>query len=268
MKLYFAGDSWNEVLIQAHRDKFNCLPRILKSYWYLKDNEREFNQCKTDDFFLDSGAFSAWTKNAQIKVEEYVDYVHSKPGRWSAVSCLDVIGDFRATMKNQAYMESRGVKALPVFHMSNPQESYMALERLCEEYEYFSLGGVAGANFGVKKKQAHLDKCFNIIGRYWRKGKKVKVHGFGVTNRTFVERYPFYSCDSTSWMSVARFGGAITFDGKLKTHKPASNGKHVQTSHISTAETAHRMYTSAVAYKKYEEYLSKLWTSRGFSWEN
>lgn len=35
---------------------------------------------------------------------------------------------------------------------------------------------------------------------------KVKLHGFGITNMTFLYRYPWYSCDSIIWKIMGMFG--------------------------------------------------------------
>ena len=38
---------------------------------------------------------------------------------------------------------------------------------------------------------------------------KVKVHGFGLTARELMFRFPWGSVDSTSWMHTSRYGGVL-----------------------------------------------------------
>jgi hypothetical protein len=39
---------------------------------------------------------------------------------------------------------------------------------------------------------------------------RLKVHGFGITAIPIMERYPWHSVDSSSWIQSAAFGGIIT----------------------------------------------------------
>jgi hypothetical protein len=52
----------------------------------------------------------------------------------------------------------------------------------------------------TRKKRRLLDKYFKLIGPGY------KVHGFGTGSVELIVRYPWHSCDSTSWRKVASNG--------------------------------------------------------------
>lgn len=185
---------------------------ILESWHYVGkqsyvNNMRE-NGAK---IFLDSGAFSAWTLGVELKVEDYVNYIKRnqdiirvEDGDLMA-SVLDGIGDPQKTFENQMAMEAMGVRPLPCFH-ANEDERY--LEWYVKNYSYITLGGMVGAN---------TQQLINWLDRIWDRylmdpsgNAKIKVHGFGITAVPIMERYPWYSCDSSSWIQSTAFGVVVT----------------------------------------------------------
>jgi hypothetical protein len=152
---------------------------------------------------LDSGAFSAFTRNSSVDRDEYMAYIKKNEKFIECYINLDVIGDAEAGWANQEYFESHGLNPMPVFH---PGDDLKYLER-CLEYDYFCLGGIAGKN-SSSRRLPFLDKCFRIICD--NNGiPKSKVHGLGVTSPAMLRRYPFYSVDSTSWLMTGATGVII-----------------------------------------------------------
>jgi len=157
--------------------------------------------------FLDSGAYSAWSKGIKIDIDEYISFIKKNQEWIDVYACLDVIGDPEQTYKNQKYMESKGLHPIITFHHREP---YDWLRKYVDEYSFIALGGVAkiarGTERGVLRQ--HFDNCFGIIcgddGM-----PKVKVHGFGMTSLDLIIRYPWYSCDSTSWVMTSRMGSVF-----------------------------------------------------------
>jgi len=153
------------------------------------------------NLFLDSGAFSADSQGNPISLENYIEFIKENRDKIHIHANLDVIGDDVATWENQAIMEKHGVGGLPVFHM---EDDIKYLHR-CLEYEYFALGGIAGAGSSEKRRIYFLDMCWDIICD--KQGRpKTKVHGFGLASPTLLFRYPWYSFDSSSWVSYGRYG--------------------------------------------------------------
>ncbi|GAH15672.1 unnamed protein product [marine sediment metagenome] len=165
------------------------------------------------EIFLDSGAFSAFTKNVKIDIDEYISFIKQYQEYLAYYAVLDVIGDPDKTYENQKYMESKGVSPVPCYHYG---EDISWLKRYLDEgYEFIALGGMVPISTG--DLMSWLDDLF---GRYLTDEEglpKVKIHGFGMTSLSLLLRYPWYSVDSTSWVLTGRFGSVYVpkwSDGK------------------------------------------------------
>lgn len=217
---------------------------ILESYHYVLkqsfvNNMRE-NNAKV---FLDSGAFSAWSLGATIKIEDYCNYIRRnadiirvEDGDLMA-SVLDSIGSAQGTFENQMHMERLGVRPLPCFHYGE-DERY--LEWYIKNYTYITIGGMVG------KSKVHLEKWLDHIwSKYLCDGSgnaKIKVHGFGLTSVSLMERYPWYSCDSSSWIQAAAFGSIFTAKHGPIAVSAESPSRHTQGQHITTLSSIEREY--------------------------
>lgn len=209
---YMEGQARHAKLTEHEQNICKNLPHILESYHYV-GKQRYVDDMRRDgaQVFLDSGAFSAYTLGVEISVAEYCDYINRnrdiirvEDGVVMA-SVLDGIGDPLQTWRNQLEMEQRGAKPLPCFH-AGEDERY--LEWYVANYEYITLGGMVGSS--TQQLCIWLDRIWD---RYLTDGSgnpKIKVHGFGITAVPIMERYPWYSCDSSSWIQSAAFGSIIT----------------------------------------------------------
>ena len=141
---------------------------------------------------LDSGAYSAWNSGKIIDIEALTKATLDPI--FSESVCLDVIGDSSASVANSLAMKAAGSPAFPVFHYGDPWE-HLALYR-----SEFSRVGLS-CRFGepVAKSTAWLEQCF---ARAW----PYRFHSFGWTAPDALARFPFDSCDSTSWKSSATWG--------------------------------------------------------------
>ena len=155
------------------------------------------------NLFLDSGAFSAWTQNTEINIQDYISFIKENEDVIDVYANLDVIGDASRTWKNQQIMEQAGVNPVPVFHYG---EDIKWLKRILKRgYQYISLGGMV--SISNKDLIPWLD---NLWTNYLtdEKGLPIcKVHGFALTSLKLMLRYPWYSVDSTSWVVTGRMGG-------------------------------------------------------------
>ena len=124
--------------------------------------------------------------------------------------------DFGGLERNQVrmkrYMEvlkgvDENAQLIPVWHyMEGPK----VLEFLCERYPYVGFGGLAFRKGRTYKNAVHMFQVPMTIARKY----KTKIHGFGITIKSVLERYPFYSVDSTSWLAGAQYGVTYHFDGR------------------------------------------------------
>ena len=211
MKLYLAGlysgrfelagRVYNEKLDAREQEARRGVRHFLDSYHYI-GNQSYADRIKMDGsrVFLDSGAFSAWTKQVEIDLPTYVDYIKHNHSIIEEVdgdllaSVLDGIGDPQKTYENQMKMESLGVRPLPCFHFG---EDPRYLEWYIQNYTYITIGGMVGRAANVL--ESWLDMIWSKYLTRPDGWAKLKVHGFGLTNIKLMGKYPWYSVDSSSW---------------------------------------------------------------------
>lgn len=199
---------------EIEQEVFASIPNVLESYHYVgKQQYVDDMRAAGAKVFVDSGAFSAYTLGIDLSIEDYCAYlkrnediVRVEDGIFMA-SVLDGIGDPLLTYQNQLRMEELGVRPLPCFH-AGEDERY--LEWYIENYEYITLGGLVGAS--TDQLRMWLDSVWEKYLLDGAGNPKIKVHGFGMTSIPLMERYPWHSVDSSSWIQAASFGSVFTGD--------------------------------------------------------
>jgi hypothetical protein len=267
---YKPGQGRYEKLNDRERQIVETIPHILES-WHYVGRQRFVDEMRADGakVFLDSGAFSMWSQakkygtKLDLNVGEYCDYINRnrdilrvEDGTLMA-SVLDGIGDPLQTYRNQLEMEAYGVKALPCFHFGE-DERYLdyylnAKEDGKTKYDYITIGGMVG-----KTKQELITWLDRIFDRYIIDGTgkpRVKLHGFGITTVSIMERYPWYSCDSSSWIQGAAFGTVVHPRIGALSVSTKSPSRHDQGRHVSTLSPIER------------EYVEREFEKQGFTFE-
>lgn len=182
-------------------------PAVLVSYVYLDSFLAAQPKTFYRDWVLDSSAFSAHMSGKEIKLQDYIDTckrLRDSDQTLTEVYALDVIGDWRATLRNTEEMWRQGVRAIPTYHQGAPTDYLRGIAR---DYPKIALGGVARK--GVKLK---IDWALQCFSRIWPK----RVHGFGYGTEAALMQIPFHSADATSWeMGPCAFGRWKSFGGKL-----------------------------------------------------
>lgn len=239
---------------------------ILESWHYVHkqkfvDNMRE-NGAKV---FLDSGAFSAWTLGVTLSITEYVNYIRRNQDIIRVednnvmASVLDGIGDAQKTFENQMEMERLGVRPLPCFHFGE-DERY--LEWYVQRYDYITIGGMVGKT--PAQLEIWLDRIWDLYLTDGSGNPRIKVHGFGLTSVPLMARYPWYSCDSSSWIQATSFG-AIVLPGHGPIHiSTQSPSRHQAGQHVCNLPLPMREYVlNMLAERGFnEERLSTVYESR------
>lgn len=263
---YMPGQNRHLKLNEYERQIAKNVEFILESYHYI-NSQKIVDQMRADNakVFLDSGAFSAHTLGVEIPIEEYCDYIKRnidvlrvEDGVVMA-SVLDGIGDPLKTWRNQQVMEALGAKPLPCFHFG---EDPRYLDWYVERYDYITIGGMVGRS---------TDTLIKWLDRIWDKNlvdgsgnAKIKVHAFGITSVSIMERYPWYSCDSSSWIQSAAFGSIVTPEYGPLSVSSKSPSRHDFGRHLTTLTQPEQDHVFAMLEKQgftYER-LSTVYESR------
>lgn len=170
------------------------------------------------ELWMDSGAFTAWTRKEQIDLDEYIQYCLDRIDIITYVVNLDVIpGEFGQKnlppeeiersaglgYQNYRYMLSRGIPKEKLIHVFHQGENFKWLKQMVGEIPYI---GLSPANDRTTpEKIMWLDQCMPHVTD--KDGYPiVKFHGFAVTAPRLMFRYPWYSADSTTWQMMASNG--------------------------------------------------------------
>lgn len=212
--------------------------RSLLERWitYIKEVEHR-------KLFVDSGAFSAHTKGRELDVDEYIEYLNARQGCFEVIAQVDKIpGEFgkkktreqlleapELSWENYLYMRERVIdynNLTPIFHQG---EDFKHLHRMLEttfDGEHIPYIGISPANdVSTKEKAKWFETVFRIIRD--SSNPNVKTHAFGMTSLDLLEKYPFYSADSTSWLMTSANGSIMTSWGlMLMSDVQVNNPKH------------------------------------------
>lgn len=235
-------------------------------------------------YFMDCGAFSAWSQGTSIDIDKYCQFILHHQHRLDVYAHLDDKNSEKKTMENLEIMETKyKLKPLPVWHAVN--RNFKLLGELLEKYDYIAIGAMAGE--GGKDEVLHdtLKIIFSMALKYGKNKDgtlKKRFHAFGWTGFNWLVRYPWYSADSTSWLAGSRFGTIPIFNiktGKMMTipiTKEAilKNWKHIPRKlrnleklldKKGSRNYENRLKVAIEAYSTLEERVTKIWTARGIN---
>jgi hypothetical protein len=216
----------------------------LESYHYIH-REKAVERIRREGrkVFLDSGAFSAFTKGIEVDLPKYCDYILRNLDIIECIdgqplaSVLDAIGDADGTWRNQRAMEDLGVRPLPCYHYGEPVE---VLEYYIANYTYITIGGMVPIS--TQQLKLWLDRLWDQYLTDDAGRPIVKVHGFGLTSLPLMMRYPWYSVDSSTWVQWAANGMVLVpgqvgqVDVSSKSSRKKIRGQHMDS--VSPLETA------------------------------
>lgn len=201
---YFAGCGANSVE-KTIRENDCC--RLLS---WVNERKTIENRCKNGyGTFVDSGAFSAYTRNLEIDVDEYIEWLNEWHPNLERYCCWDTIpaGDITPeesapkTWENYVYMRDRLVdphKLVYCFHYGE-DVSYL-IQALESGIDFVALGGVARR--GRKQRYEFFESLIPIFEEY----PHVHVHAFGMTAIDLLNDFPYInSSDSSSWLYPPKF---------------------------------------------------------------
>lgn len=183
------------------------------------------NKSDVSKLFIDSGAYSAYTKGTELSVDAYIKYLNNITESCTIFAQLDTIPGMmnrpktleekllapKLSWENYLYMRERlkePKKLIPIFHQG---EDYKWLRNMLEwtdeSGEHIEYIGVSPAT-DVSGLEEFLTTSFDIIEK--SSNPSVKTHAFGMTQLRLLEIYPYTSADSTSWKLSAAMGSIYT----------------------------------------------------------
>jgi len=181
---------------------------ILESFYAIGRRELKIDKDYCKSFFLDSGAFSAWSQKKSINLDNYITYLKKNKDKINYYANLDEIGNAEKSQQNLERMEKEGLKPIPVYHYG---ENIEVFKKMCDKYPFIALGGMVPIS--TQNLIPWLNEVFAYICE--KDGStKIKIHGFGMTTFNLLTKYPWYSVDSVSPIMTAAMGGLYTEDGK------------------------------------------------------
>ena len=173
--------------------------------------------------FVDSGAHSAHTKGIKLDLDEYMGFVNDNidkiyvyvqvdkiPGQYlKPKTQKDFLEAPELSWENYLLMHEKSkdwTKLIPVFHQG---EDLKWLRNMCD-YKFSDgsqipyIGLSPRGDVSLKDKYDFCASCFAEIQK--STNPNVKTHAFGATSLSMLERLPFTSADSTTWVLVSAFG--------------------------------------------------------------
>lgn len=208
------------------------LPSVLVSFAYRRSWEKRSSQVAWREVVLDSGAFTVHHAGGTVDLVEFAEWALEQRATNPLVTevfTLDVIGDWRASLKNTEELVKRGLPVIPVYHVGEPTDVLKALAR---DYDKIALGGAVG--YHHKMEWAAL--CFREV---WPK----KIHGLGFGSKS-VFKLPFHTVDHSALVEVfrsARYGslGHLPIYGSRHKHSVAVEVQHL----LDTEARARRFWS-------------------------
>lgn len=221
-------------------------PYHLESFHYVGRGEIDDEVRRTGaKIFMDSGAFSMFTQGITVDLDRYAAFLSQRADYIEVASNIDVIGagNERGSYQNQKELEKfrLPVPVCPVHH-ARDDDSWL-VKYLDEGYPYIFLGGMVPETTGYLIEW--LDHIWDKYLALPDGTARVKIHGFGLTTFDLMERYPWFSVDSTSWLMISSFGNVImTINGKPKALSFSDKSPNVKDEgksfwNLSTAEQDH-----------------------------
>lgn len=211
------------------------------------------NVATADNFILDSGAFSFLNGTGSFDkrrmdnyVAAYAEYINSRGISQyiemdiDAIVSLDYVEGLRREIE-----EETGRKSIPVWHKTRGVNKFI---ELLEEYDYIAIGGFAIRELKQSEYPAVLE-----LTKYARR-RNVKVHGLGFTRTKDIERWPFFSVDSSTASKAGGRGKKLyTFTGSgMASRGIDGNGKKVKLEAVIAQNT--------IEWCKYQRYMdTKKW---------
>ena len=162
------------------------------------------------EVLIDSGGYQLQTGVAFVSLKAYafwLQFMLPKHPEVAGYMNLDILNDPIKTLENQFYLESEGLSPIPIWHDG---EDVAFLDLSCDQHEWVSIGGLASK--GTLGKRYITSLLTWLTNRY--PNNRFHMFGIGISGVKAYQQIRPYSCDFSTWSTVARFGHEIVLDKK------------------------------------------------------
>src|SRR4051794_22041832 len=217
MHAYLLGveqPAWRDLLLD------NGCSHLGMSYWSMRRrsrSEKARNRPLADrfpdehDLLLESGGFQANSKPEEMSRgewaaygEEYARYALDNAERATLITefdCLLLGDEWLEEQRRRFWAQLPPEKFVPVWH---PEQGLAMLDRLAERYQRISVV----ESVLLRPGQTVAPQLRQIRAR------GVRTHGAALTKPETVERVPFDTVASSSWISPSKWGDTTIWDGR------------------------------------------------------
>lgn len=153
---------------------------------------------------IDSGAFTAHTRDYVIRLGDYAAFLKAYDGLWDTAVTLDVIGDPVESRKNTRKLHGMGLKVMPVFTRG---ESIKEFDAMVKDTGYVCVGGAGGMSHkAIVARVAHLQQRAEELGG--------GIHALGLGSIPGILEAAPYSCDASNAAGSFQYGTMTLFNGR------------------------------------------------------
>ncbi len=226
---------------------------------------------------VDSGAFTAWSTGKPVKIKDYAEWALNFDQTWRPKMAtlryinLDHIPGSKGvsatpeelkvatekSMLNADYLRHCGLNpVIEVFHQDEPFE---LIKKLNDRRAGGCIALSPRNDVSLKQRELWLKQVLHYCLKTFGKQEIPPCHGLAVTTERLLKVFPFFSADSSTWISCLRFGHGVSAGIKRIPRYNVSDAARAATIHTLRAEVR--------KYKKIEQDMTNLWALRGIVWD-
>jgi len=229
MILYIGGilqQKYEDILIAEKANRIISFYNIIankKNAINLFENWLLVSNFSEQKLLIDSGAFSIFAmkrgKQKNINIKKYVNNYCSflKHYNVKQYTTFDYFNNYKESQRWLLYMEKKGLNPLPVYHYSDPISVF---EDYVKYYDYICIGGIAAIAY-----KTNIKRAYGLLDTVFAKRGNSKLHCLGIHTKPILEKYPFYSFD-TSIPKLLAHKGFIIYRGRQINITDRDKGPH------------------------------------------
>lgn len=163
---------------------------------------------------MDSGAYTAWRSGQPIDLDAYCRFLKANEHWIGAYAALDVISPGRpeeaasASMDNYKRMRALGLRPVPIFHVGEDVRWLKEMLDLGADYIGLSASSIV--------TRGRVDPWYDMIWEHLCApdgSPLIKAHAFGEGREGSLNRCPWYSADTATWLYAAQRAGIVRIAG-------------------------------------------------------